>query len=1751
MRCEADGWFTGLIEWFLGHKLPDILNDNINKMTEEIAAEINRAFFIPQTVPLVNTKKPTPIYPDGYIVSFTYGVTTLQISDPPTEEGMQALVAGQAKLYPQPAGKGPGITYRAPRQDATVVPPLHATVPWPLLYSQSPLEVLLAGARPSSAMMTAALNLVIDSGELMNYNFSLTLMQTNLSVYATWGASLFGRERGAPRDALVLETKSGDLLGDCDMQPPPSITPSSRLKGLLHVHFTYVRAYSRAVQYTNASGTWMYLQLDRFTFNDTNITLVKPARVGGQAVPGIDEADAQRILEEGASQHLLPMVNAYMQSNPVSVPKSMRSLAPNPVLEFHDTPEAAQCASCTKLPPEDVIPSDFYAQVTEACDCDQQGSSRWAQCVGSPDLCSSGEGGDGARLSSSAGSSGKDGRVLGEAPSYAELDSRHGLVDDSSPDGGMMATATTTPPSPPWPPFPPHHGAFPPRPPPSPPSPPPPPPPSPPSSPPSPSPMPPPSPPSPPPPPRPPPPPSPPSPPSAPPAPPFSPPPSSPPPSPPPPPPPSHPPPSPPFLPPPLPPPDAESVFVHHYLAICVVVTSLVVLASCYYFRRPLSSCLSLALAELARMLRAGFLSWVATWRLAYIRSGLAATHERARAWADVHMGRPQTLTEMHTWHTAIIGVVCFATTLEAGAWLLLRPFDSFKGEAGRESIGLSRKRFDGSIADRAFDDWQAAGFSFNLAAALINVVLLVLPFCLRRAGRTTHLLRLCGLALIPLGSFLGFVLPQLLLSLRHAIALRPDGSSFLQGDPALRSDISSIASFGLMGVLFSFSSYLQLFHYLAMPLGSYLGMLLFLTIRVHNGCTPSLAAADAFANSALLVLLLSTSEVVATLFSVINVYQTLALPVWWLFSWVIIWLAPLPLIYHLECLGQQTLAAGHSPTSTSDARHHTHKTASSKATTGGTRLLVLHYMAVAILWIPGVTFAVVVGPMGHPELFTSDAVAFALTTFASSLLTTTAFIFLLLRGHDTSYSGSWFTCSQLPRWLTWRSRLSPTRSSMEDPFLDNTVNSNRTVDQTRQDAARDASEGDTSLHSRAACEEQAPASDSVEVDAQRVQGSGVSYVLLWRVWRWWLWVVNATLRLLVLIVVGIDVAKGSVARSPPPERGEGAASESEAAAAPTSSATYEQGHPAFAMPASAAAEAAVPQTLVAELDNSELATTDGGDEDQRVIDDSEETGDNEEESEATVVPVSSEPSEQGHSPSHETPSPEMLGSLVGQRVKLQDLVGRNELNDAVGVCEGFDGECYTVRNHLGEKLRLKPANLVAVPASPPGSLVGQRVVIRDLVRCIDLNGSKGKCIDFSSDRYTVIGPGGGQLRLKPVNVVAEPTPPLGSLVGQVLVTRDLVGRSKLNGIVGLCAEFDGERYTLMDPRSGAQLRVRPANVVPFIHASLPLRCVRAMRAGCKGWLAWIKESFEREDPDTYGFRVEKRRFGLVLGVSALTVAVFFAVDEAAHLPPSSVRFTQLLALAGVDFQWPPGNATVFDDAFHAYDDATGVSTLLLITSLLLMATALAIDCTARLQKFHIPFEVGQLVLFCGAAVLVLSCFAPAVPNYMAKTPIDCLVPDCAPVFYRTIVLLSRNALGVFITIVMMADTYVLLLLLPALLVRVSFTLMVIDQRVKRDKVLDHSCHRFGTFWCFRPPCSRHASLAHTRVLARIATAAAVRTHTSPVRRMHGWRLTLLHGPPLCCAASSRWRHAHPNHDALWLGSDGCPWSRDGHQRGG
>ena len=61
------------------------------------------------------------------------------------------------------------------------------------------------------------------------------------------------------------------------------------------------------------------------------------------------------------------------------------------------------------------------------------------------------------------------------------------------------------------------------------------------------------------------------------------------------------------------------------------------------------------------------------------------------------------------------------------------------------------------------------------------------------------------------------------------------------------------------------------------------------------------------------------------------------------------------------------------------------------------------------------------------------------------------------------------------------------------------------------------------------------------------------------------------------------------------------------------------------------------------------------------------------------------------------------------------------------------------------------------------GTLMGQRVMITDLVSRADLNGKFGTCIGFDGARYTVTmddAEGGGQMALKPANLVHVPPPP-------------------------------------------------------------------------------------------------------------------------------------------------------------------------------------------------------------------------------------------------------------------------------------------------------------------------------------------------------------------------------------------------------
>ena len=75
----------------------------------------------------------------------------------------------------------------------------------------------------------------------------------------------------------------------------------------------------------------------------------------------------------------------------------------------------------------------------------------------------------------------------------------------------------------------------------------------------------------------------------------------------------------------------------------------------------------------------------------------------------------------------------------------------------------------------------------------------------------------------------------------------------------------------------------------------------------------------------------------------------------------------------------------------------------------------------------------------------------------------------------------------------------------------------------------------------------------------------------------------------------------------------------------------------------------------------------------------------------------------------------------------------------------------------------------MGVPPPPPGpmpvggTLTGQRVMITDLVARADLNGGLGTCISFDGARYTVVmddANGGGQVALKPANLVHVPPPP-------------------------------------------------------------------------------------------------------------------------------------------------------------------------------------------------------------------------------------------------------------------------------------------------------------------------------------------------------------------------------------------------------
>lgn len=58
--------------------------------------------------------------------------------------------------------------------------------------------------------------------------------------------------------------------------------------------------------------------------------------------------------------------------------------------------------------------------------------------------------------------------------------------------------------------------------------------------------------------------------------------------------------------------------------------------------------------------------------------------------------------------------------------------------------------------------------------------------------------------------------------------------------------------------------------------------------------------------------------------------------------------------------------------------------------------------------------------------------------------------------------------------------------------------------------------------------------------------------------------------------------------------------------------------------------------------------------------------------------------------------------------------------------------------------------------------------MMRDLVGRAELNGCFGACLEFDGVRYTVeVDNGGGQVRLKPINVVAVPAPPPRNFRGQ------------------------------------------------------------------------------------------------------------------------------------------------------------------------------------------------------------------------------------------------------------------------------------------------------------------------------------------------------------------------------------------------
>ena len=114
---------------------------------------------------------------------------------------------------------------------------------------------------------------------------------------------------------------------------------------------------------------------------------------------------------------------------------------------------------------------------------------------------------------------------------------------------------------------------------------------------------------------------------------------------------------------------------------------------------------------------------------------------------------------------------------------------------------------------------------------------------------------------------------------------------------------------------------------------------------------------------------------------------------------------------------------------------------------------------------------------------------------------------------------------------------------------------------------------------------------------------------------------------------------------------------------------------------------------------------------------------------------------------------------LLHKEVTLEGLSARADLNGERGTVISFNGERYGVELQVGEKILVKPANLALVP----GALINKEVTIEGLSARADLNGERGTVISFDGERYGVELQVGEKIRVKPANLALVPEVPLAN----------------------------------------------------------------------------------------------------------------------------------------------------------------------------------------------------------------------------------------------------------------------------------------------------------------------------------------------------------------------------------------------------